>query len=331
MISLCMPNVFPWMKKRKVLVKKDAKPSSEYGCEPSQRSTKELLDYGIVNIDKPSGPSSHQVSSYVKNILHIKKAGHSGTLDPKVTGVLPVALGKGTRIVQSLLPAGKEYICLMRIHDDFDEKKLRKIIKGFVGEIDQLPPVRSAVKRQQRKRTIYYIDIIEIAGKNVLFRTGCQAGTYIRKLCSDIGKQLGTGAHMLELRRTRAGPFSEETICTLQDLTDAYYYFKEKNNDKELRKLVMPVEAGVRHLPKVWVLGSTVDTLCHGAFLNVPGISKIEEGIKPSDKVAVITLKDELVSVGIAQMSTQEVMEKNKGLFLKHEQVFMSPGVYCEK
>jgi len=330
LISCVMPNQFPWMKKRKVLVKKESSTSPKYGTKPEQRSIKELLEYGIVNIDKPSGPSSHQVSSYVKHILHIDKSGHSGTLDPKVTGVLPVALGRGTRIVNSLLKAGKEYVCLMRIHEEYDEKKLRKIFKNLVGEIEQVPPVRSAVKRQLRKRTIYYIDIIEIADKEVLFMVGCQAGTYIRKLCSDIGKELETGAHMLELRRTRAGPFEESNICTLQDLTDAYHYYSEENNEKELTRLVMPIEKGVEHLHKVWVLDTTVDTLCHGAFLNVPGISKIEEGIKPNDRVAIMTLKDELVSIGIAHMSSEEVMQKNKGLFLKHEQVFMEPGVYTE-
>jgi len=324
-----MTNQFPWMRKRKVLIKKEVPTNPKYGCKPEQRSIKELLNYGIVNIDKPSGPSSHQVSSYVRDILHIKKAGHSGTLDPKVTGVLPVALGRGTRIVNSLLTAGKEYVCLMRVHDDYDEKELRRIFKEFVGEIEQVPPVRSAVKRQKRKRRIYYIDIIEIIDKYVLFRVGCQAGTYIRKLCSDIGKKLGTGAHMAELRRTRAGPFDETTLCTLQDLADAYYYYKEEDNDKELRRIIMPVERGVEHLVKVWVLDSTVDTLCHGAFLNIPGIARIEQGIKPGDKVAVLTLKDELVSVGVAQLSSEEVMQKNKGLFLKHEQVFMSPGVYA--
>jgi H/ACA ribonucleoprotein complex subunit 4 len=191
--------------------------------------------------------------------------------------------------------------------------------------------VRSAVKRQERKRTIYFIDIIEIKGREVLFRVGCQAGTYIRKLCSDIGQKLGSGAHMAELRRTRAGPFDEESLCTLQELTDAYYYWKEKQDDKALRKLVMPVERGAEHLHKVWVLDNTVDTICHGAFLNVPGVSKLEQGISPGDRVAVLTLKDELISVGIAQMHSEDVMRKDKGLFIKSEQVFMEPGTYPKK
>ena len=325
-----MTNSFLWIKQRKVLVKKESSTNPDYGCKPEERSTKELLEYGIVNIDKPSGPSSHQVSAYVKKILYIEKSGHSGTLDPKVTGVLPVALGKGTRIVQSLLTAGKEYVCLMQVHADVDEKKLRDTINKFVGEIDQLPPVRSAVKRQQRKRTIYYIGIIDIVRREVLFRVGCQAGTYIRKLCSDTGLALGCGAHMAELRRTRAGPFDESTLCTLQNLTDAYYYYKEKGDEKALRKIILPIESGTTHLPKVWVLDNAVDTLCHGAYLNVPGISRIEEGINPGDKVAVMTLKDELVSIGVAQMSSEDVMKKDKGLFLKSEQVFMEPGAYSK-
>jgi len=323
-----MANTFPWMYERKVVVKRESATDISYGTRPEERNTELLLDFGIVNIDKPSGPSSHQVSAYVKQILHLEKSGHSGTLDPKVTGVLPVALGKGTRIVQSLLTAGKEYVCLMQVHADVEEKRLRQAIEQFIGVIDQLPPVRSAVKRQQRKRTIYYIDILELAGREVLFKVGCQAGTYIRKLCSDIGLKLGTGAHMVELRRTMAGPFDESTLCTLQELTDAYYYYKEKGDENKLRKLVLPVERGAAHLAKAWVLDSTVDTICHGAYLNIPGISKIEERISPGDRVAVMTLKDELICVGIAQMSSEEAMKKDKGLFLKSEQVFMNPGVY---
>ena len=326
-----MANQFSWIKKRRVLIKKESATNPDYGGKPEERSTEKLLEYGIVNIDKPSGPSSHQVSAYVKQILHINRTGHSGTLDPKVTGVLPVALGRGTRIVNSLLTAGKEYVCLMKVHNDFDEKKLRKILDNLVGDIEQLPPVRSAVKRELRKRTIYYIEVIEIIGTEVLFRVGCQAGTYIRKLCFDIGKELGTGAHMAELRRTKAGPFDENSLCTLQELTDAYYYYKEKGDGEKLRKIIMPVESGTKHLFKAWVLDNAVDTLCHGAYLNVPGISMIEEGISPRDKVAVMTLKDELISIGTSQMSSEEVMKKDKGLFLKSEQVFMEPSAYTRE
>ena len=323
-----MDSRFPWMGERKVLVKKLSETNPEHGCDPHKRDIKSHLDFGIVNIDKPSGPSSHQVSAYVKQILHVEKTGHSGTLDPKVTGVLPVAIGKGTRIVQSLLTAGKEYICIMQLHKPVDEKTLREAVKSFVGEIDQLPPVRSAVKRQVRKRKIYFIDIIEIKGKDVLFRVGCQAGTYIRKLCTDIGDKLGTGAHMSELRRTGAGPFGEDTLCTLQDLTDAYHYMTEDSNDFYMRRKVQPVEVGARHLAHIWVHDNTVNSLCHGAYLNLPGVSKFHDRIEKGERVGVFTLKGELILVGIAQMASDEAMAKDKGLFVRPDQVFMHPDTY---
>jgi H/ACA ribonucleoprotein complex subunit 4 len=320
---------FPWMKTREIKVKKPSETDPKYGTDPFKRDIKNHLDFGIVNIDKPAGPSSHQVAAYVKRIIHlVDKTGHSGTLDPMVTGVLPTALGRGTRIVQSLLTAGKEYVCLMTVHADVDEARLREAIMKFVGEIDQMPPVRSAVKRQLRKRTIYYIDIIDIKERQVLFKVGCQAGTYIRKLCDDIGTKLGCGAHMEELRRTQAGPFDETTLCTLQDLTDAIHYMQEDKNDYYLRKKVMPVELGTGHMAKVWVHDNTVNSLCHGAYLNVPGVSKLHTNIRPGEKVAVMTLKGELILVGIAQMATEEVMNKDKGLFVKPEQVFMLPETY---
>ena len=168
---------------RKILTKKPAQTNPEYGCNPKDRPVQELINYGIVNIDKTKGPSSHQVSSYVKNILNLDKAGHSGTLDPGVTGVLPTALGRATRILQTLLKAGKEYICLMHLHKEADNQAIETAFTKFTGTITQLPPVRSAIKRQERKRAIYYLDILEIKEKDVLFKVGCEAGTYIRKLC----------------------------------------------------------------------------------------------------------------------------------------------------
>jgi predicted RNA-binding protein (TIGR00451 family) len=163
--------------KREILIKKEA------DITTAKRPIAELLDYGIINIDKPKGPTSHQVADFVQKILKIPKSGHSGTLDPGVTGSLPIAINKATRIVQALLIAGKEYVCVMHIHKEIEEKKIKKVLKDFTGKITQLPPVKSAVVRQERERSIYYIDLLEIEGQDVLFKVGCQAGTYIRKLC----------------------------------------------------------------------------------------------------------------------------------------------------
>ncbi|MBN1502914.1 RNA-guided pseudouridylation complex pseudouridine synthase subunit Cbf5 [Candidatus Woesearchaeota archaeon] len=312
----------------KTLVKKESESSPKFGKKPDARTVKELLNYGIVNIDKPSGPTSHQVSAYVKNILEIKKAGHSGTLDPKVTGALPVALGKATKVVQTLLKAGKEYVCLMHLHKPVPEYKLNKIMTEFTGKIKQLPPIKSSVKRRWRFRKVYYIEILEIEGQDVLFKVGCQAGTYVRKLCFDIGKALGIGAHMAELRRTKAGPFDETTLFSLQDLADAYFYCYEKNNELFLKKVIQPMENAVAHLPKIWVFDTTVDTLCHGASLAVPGISRLDSDVNKEELVGVFTLKNELICLGTSKMTSKEILQNQKGIAVCTEKVLMEPGIY---
>ena len=311
------------------IVRLEAQTSEKFGIDPSKRPVQELLQYGIVNLDKPAGPTSHQVSSYVQKILHITKDGHSGTLDPGVTGILPVALGKGTRVVQSLLTAGKEYVCLMRLHQERSEKDVREVLERFTGKIKQLPPVKSAVKRQWRHRNIYYNEFLDMDGPEVLFRVGCQAGTYIRKLCHDMGTELGCGAHMQELRRTKAGPFKEDsTLVTLHDLKDAYAYYKQDGDESHLRKAILPLEAAVGHLPKVVVLDSTVDSVCHGATLKVRGVSWVEANIQVGELVAIMTLKGELIAVGEARMISREIASKESGVAVKSSQVFMAPGTY---
>ncbi|MBW2975281.1 RNA-guided pseudouridylation complex pseudouridine synthase subunit Cbf5 [Candidatus Woesearchaeota archaeon] len=307
--------------KRDILLKKES--TGEFGTAPEDRPVEQVINYGIVNIDKPRGPTSHQASDYVKRILGISKAGHSGTLDPHVTGVLAVALGRATRIAQALLPAGKEYMALMHLHKPIEEEKIRKAFKDFTGRIRQKPPVKSAVKRVERSRNVYYTDILEIEGQDVLFRIGCQAGTYIRKYIHDLGLRLGCGAHMAELRRTKAASFDESTSCTLQDLTDAFHYYRNENNPKFLRRLIQPTENAVRHLPKVWVLDSAIETLSHGRDLAVCGISRLESGIKENDIAAVMTLKNELIALGTAMLKSERMMEKNRGIAVRTDKVFI--------
>ena len=324
-----MESLLPFEKiERKILVRKESETDYKYGCAPSERKTEEIVNYGIVNIDKPKGPTSHQVADYVQKILHIDKSGHSGTLDPAVTGVLPVALGRGTRIVQGLLTAGKEYVAIMHLHKEVDEKILRETIqKNFLGKIMQMPPIKSSVKRQLRPRTIYYLDILEIDGQDVLFKVGTEAGTYIRKLIHDLGQKLKIGAHMAELRRTKAGPFGESTLATLHELQDAYHFWKQENNDKFIRKIIQPIESGAAHLPKVWVFDTTVESLCHGSDLKVPGIGKLNDNLNENNIVAIMTLKDELVALGTAKMNSGNMM-KDKGIAVQTEKVFMQPGTY---
>jgi len=313
---------------RSLVIKKDYVSSGKFGKRPEERTTREMLNFGMVNIDKPAGPTSHQVSGYVKDILHLEKAGHSGTLDPGVTGVLPVGLHGATRIMQSLLTAGKEYVGLMHIHDDIPEGKIIDSIKKFQGKLMQLPPVKSAVKRELREREVYYVEVLDIDGREVLFKMGCQAGTYVRKWCHDFGKFIGSSAHMVELRRTKSGPFTEENVVTLQDVTDAYHYYKHDNDDTKLRGLLITPEFAVSHLRKIYVMDTTVNSLCSGAYLKVPGIVKLEKGIEKDDFIAIFTLKDELILVGKSLMSTEDMMHTERGIAVKTEQVFMDRGIY---
>ena len=312
------------------LIKSKSKTNPDYGCDPYERPIEEHISKGVINLDKPSGPSSHEVDSWVKRILHVNKTGHGGTLDPKVTGVLPIGIDTATRVSQLLLPAGKEYVCIMTMHKEMPEGQVYEIFDQFTGKIYQTPPVKSAVKRELRVRTIYYATIYEIKGKDVLFRVGCEAGTYIRTLCHDIGEALGCGAHMAELRRTRAGPFNErnDDLVNLHDLTDAYHFWVEDGDESYLRNAIKPMEVAADHLPQIFIKDSAVEAICQGAKLAAGGISMLSKGIKRGDLVAIKSLKGELVASGIALASTEEIMNADSGLVVNTNKVFMQPGVY---
>ncbi len=316
--------------KREVLVKDEkAETNPKWGFPPEKRPIEMHMQFGIINLDKPPGPTSHEVVAWIKRLFNLSKAGHGGTLDPKVSGVLPIALERATRVVQALLPAGKEYVALMHLHGDVPEDKILAVMKEFEGEIIQRPPLRSAVKRRLRTRKVYYIEILEIDGKDVLFRVGVEAGTYIRSLIHHIGLALGVGAHMAELRRTRSGPFKEdETLVTLHDLIDYYHFWKEDGIEEYFRKTIQPMEKAVEHLPKVWIRDSAVAAITYGADLAAPGIVKVHKDIKKDDLVAVMTLKDELVALGKALMTSGEMLQRSKGIAVDVDKVFMPRDWY---
>lgn len=311
---------------RQLFVKRESETDAKYGKNPRERTVSELLDCGVVCLNKPQGPTSHQVADYVQKMLKIK-TGHGGSLDPNVTGVLPMALGRATRIMSALLIAGKEYVCIMQLHDDVPEKKIREALESFKGKITQLPPVKSSVARRLREREIYYLDVLEIDERRVLFKMGCEAGTYVRKVCHDVGQKLGCGAHMAELVRTKAGPFASKEWVSLQDLEDAFAFWQEEKNEKFLRHCVKPVEFAVQHLPKVWIHDTAVDTVCHGATLKIPGVAKLDS-FRKGEIVAVMTLKDELVGIGESTLSAVQIMTDDKGSAVNVHKVFMPVGVY---
>ena len=216
----------------------------------------------------------------------------------------------------------------MQVHADVPETTLLGVLNEFVGEIYQKPPLRASVKREPRKRWIYQLDVSEINGRTVLFRCTCQAGTYMRKLCSDVGEVLACGAHMRELRRTRAGPLTEDDdLVTLHELSAAQSEF-EAGNPALLRKIIKPMEIALSTLPKVMIRDSAVDAVCHGAELALPGIVKLDSAIERNMFVAIFSLKGEAVALGRAMLTSREMLDQEKGAAVRTERVIMERGTY---
>ena len=217
----------------------------------------------------------------------------------------------------------------MRLHGEVSKEKIQEVFGEFVGEIYQRPPVRASVKHRLRTRRIYYLELLEIEDRNVLFKVGCEGGTYIRKLCYDIGEVLGCSAHMRELRRTRAGPLTEEDNCV--DLYDISYYcslWKEKGDETQIKKIVMPMEKALEFMPKIYIRDSAVDAVCHGANLAAPGVVSVETEIEKGDTVAIFTLKGEAVALATALATTDEILRTTHGFVAKTRRVLMPRGVY---
>jgi len=311
-----------------MLIKARRQVDSGRGRNPEERTVDELLADGVVVIDKPAGPTSHQVTSWVAQMVGVPKAAHGGTLDPRVTGVLPVGLGNAVRAVDSLHYGTKAYVGVMRMHGNFDLKRLEEVFREFTDELYQTPPMRSAVKRERRTRRVESLELLETSGRDVLFRVSCEAGTYIRSLCVDIGDAMAVGAHMQDLRRTRAGVLTEDDAVSLHDLKDALVE-REAGRPERLRRMLMPKEVLLAQLPKVQVKDSAVDAICHGANLALPGLVALDENLRAGDTVALMTLSGEGVGLGKALMTSEEMMKRSEGFAVDVSRVLMQTGTYA--
>lgn len=272
-----------------------------------KKPLKELLEFGIINIDKPSGPTSFDVSDFVREKLGLRKTSHFGTLDPRVTGVLPIALNRACKLTGYFLGEDKEYVGIMRIHKDVPLKEIEKAIKEkFTGKIIQLPPVKSRVKRQEREREIKSFKILEKDGQNIVFRAEVQGGTYIRKLISDLGDYMKIGAHMLELRRIRAGIFKEETCVNLYDFEKAI------EDEKKLNEMIIPGEIITELHPIVKIKKEYLDRVFHGSPIHDNFLSK-KVKFKTGESVCVFS---DIRFVGVYQVINQnKIFAKPKFVF----------------
>lgn len=280
-------------------------------------------------MDKPPGNTSHEIVSYVKKILGLDKAGHSGTLDPGTTGLLPIGLDEGTKIVPVLLMGPKEYVALARLHSHVSNEKLGQVLNEFTGPIYQKPPQRSSVKRQTRIRTIYELELQDQFDRLLLLRTLCESGTYIRKLIYDIGEVLEVGASMIELRRTKVCNFVDEAdFVKLHDLVDAFQLHKETANEEKLRRIILPIEMAMTHIPAITIRDTAIDALCHGAQLALPGIVSVPQNLKKGDLVGIYSLKGEIVGLGISVLDFDEFLSKKKGICFQIKRIVMKPNTY---
>ncbi len=303
-----------------------------YGTYYDKRSIEQLLQYGLIILDKPPGPTSHETVAWTKRLLKIPKIGHSGTLDPQVSGVLPLGLGEATKALGVLLYGPKEYHALGRIHSLPSKEKLNEIIRLFTGEIFQKPPQRSAVVRQTRTRTIHEFEVIEQKERLLLTRILCESGTYIRKLYYDMGEVLGPGATMIELRRTRVDQFREsDGLITLHELANAFSIWEEQKDETKLRKMIKPIEYALSEIKSVVVRDSAVDAMCHGAQLAIPGILQISPHLKKGDIVAIYTQKGEVVALAESTMSENEIKDATKGYAFETKRIIMAPDTYPRK
>ena len=278
------------------------------------------LHRSIIAIDKPAGMTSFQVTDFVRGELNMNKAGHSGTLDPEVTGVLPILLGRASRLLEYFIHQDKEYVGIAHLHSSIETEKIKEAIKSkFLGKIMQMPPVKSRVKRQEREREIKSFEILEHNKNDILFRVRCEAGTYIRKLIHDLGKELGIGMHMSELRRTKASIFSEKDIVSLYDFTKAAGEYNQGNPEK-LSKMLHPVEIITKILPKIEVKKTeTIERLKHGSPVFKEMISQ-HDNFEKGSSVAVMH-ENKLIEIAAAEVESSSIKDLKQGIVAKSKVV----------
>ncbi len=271
----------------------------------------------VIIVNKPPGHTSHEITTFVKKITGASRAGHAGTLDPDVSGVLPVALGKATKLLRYIAGKDKTYVGIVKFKKIMTKDEVEALFKQFTGELTQTPPKISAVRKVPRKRTVYTLKLIELDGHFALFETRVDAGTYIRTLCEGMGKVCG-GARMEELRRTAVGKIKESETHTMDEITDAMWLVKNRNLDDELQKLLKTPESLI-DLPKAFIKESALASIKSGAQVMIPAIEKI--GDADQSKPVAVYCGKQFVGVGTMLIAAREISNKHRGPAIKWERV----------
>jgi len=312
------------------IVDPSAKTNQSFGCPPSERPLEELLECGVILIDKPSGPSSHQLAAWARSMLGIKRIGHGGTLDPFATGLLTLLCGRSTKITGELLKKPKRYVAVIRFKRPIEEDEISNLVSQMKGEIYNVPPKESAVKIQVRTRDVSKSDLIqtEEGGRVHLLSINCEAGTYIRTLVRDLGLLSGNECELLELHRSMSGTLDDQMACTMQQLADAVFLWREHDDHRGLSRLLSPVETVLDDIPRIVIKDGAVSALSHGAPLARPGIVSVPRGLLTGSMVLLSSLKGEAVAIAELSVGSDSIPGMKSGQVATPKTVIMQPGAY---
>ena len=284
-----------------------------------------LQDGAFLLVDKPRGPSSHQVTAWARDLLGVETAGHAGTLDPNVSGLLWVGVGPALKLLPLVLEFPKRYIASVVLHGPVPEREVERVLREFTGPIYQLPPVRSAVKRERRVRTVHRLDLLDRDGPRLLLDITADSGTYVRTLAVDLGEALGLGAHMEELRRVATGPFRETASVTLATIADAVAR-RASGDPAPLLALLHPIGEVWREFPAVVVKDGAASALAHGAGLASGGILALPKPFSRGARVTLLSRSGELIATGVARYGSEEVGAVKHGWVVDATRVFVEPA-----
>jgi H/ACA ribonucleoprotein complex subunit 4 len=294
---------------------------------PGEAVAERIRSGAFLVLDKPRGPSSHQVTAWARDLVGARAAGHAGTLDPNVSGVLWIGVGPALGLVPLVLEFPKSYIGVAVLHGDVPQARLEEVAREFVGPIFQTPPVRSAVKRERRVRTVHRLDLLERDGHRFILSAEVDSGTYVRTLAVDLGDALGVGAHLEELRRTSTGPFSEGAAVPLSVLADARAS-AAAGEPEALLALLHPAEEVWREFPSLVLKDAAASAVAHGAPLAPGGVLSASGTFERGDRLVLLDRERHLVATGVAVRGATEPRVKTESWIVRPSKVFADPARY---
>ena len=308
----------------------DDSPSTNeaFGTVPDDRTLEQRLASGFILVDKPAGPTSHQLAAWARDLLGLDRLGHGGTLDPFATGVLPLMAGRCMKITNKILKHQKSYIAVFRFRQEPDIAALKSAMAAMTGRIYNVPPEVSAVKVQVRTRTVETFELLDTDGNDVVARIRCEAGTYIRTMARDLGLVLNTPVSLKELRREHSGIFGLEHCVTMDQLADAVWLWKECGQEEALKAIVHPIEKLLVDVPSCQIKDSAVAALAYGAPLLRPGLVSIPKHLKKGTELLVTSMKNEAVGFVKLKADSNDVAKMSGGEVARPSMVLMDTEVY---